>query len=1074
MLGLISMVTPVIYKKAAERTTEMQDINAASQVRVIVKAIDDYLRDNYTSITAGGTVTSQAAPDAVKSVDYSAYDFGANDADTSTKTPAPIDFEHFRDYLPLGFRPDGKLFKEFDVVIKQTRDPSGERKALTTVLVAKTSPDGKVDPAFTRLRSSRIASMIGTNGGFVDGDKATGVQGVWQIPKDELPDSNVDSGTIVATSIEAVADGTAGGKNVLHRVATPGRPEYNTMETALNMGGNDVNHLVNLIATADNQINVRAQNGSDNVLLHVDGQGLIDSTLKAASENFIAESGYMQHKRQLYVGTGNSSDTAQFYVNGADGSVRSASGYHTIDADGNSEQSGYAHISDYAQVDGALSALGDRFTVGNGSTDPELNFRDAGKTIINAWVGRVGFMNNKVGVSYNGGLGVNEGVTYARGDVHIGDDISQQSYFDYTSGGKINMYADTGNMDIKGTFSAAYNENAYGDNTTKGAYNMQLAKDKFKAGASTSTNYPGYNLEVGNSNTNSVKLATTYKTYREGGTAATKYPAWKDHNLTVNSTSTYNEGTFYTGKRTSTTSTAKNNYSGWSNYNMTVTGTDMILEGDLRAQWTKNGGYNLKLGNYGDGSQVFMAGYNKDKKGGNGYQLEVARHQVLLGDLGNTHLLINNIYDSNNRTWRNSLMFGAKGVSDGGYNSTDFMLTPTTDNASDDRVTMSMRHGIVDIKNGYNKSLFKVLSLKSLTDNSINSFATTSNAVSYYDSNVSSIVDETGPYDEYQINPAYTSMMHDIKLATRGGARLSDILPDFINKGIYVMDNTYKGKSNWEEKSVGNNFVLDGLSECGSTKCDTSAWLGFIPTPNCPPGYMKVATITPIRFAMAQAGVPIQVDGNGGIEGNTYSNSHYRVLGTRKDPRGDKVSVDGRATGDTLVHVYPNGAGRNIEVEGIKVSNPAPEYWADVFNHPYTFQVSTWLNTTLKAYKPTSGFKGWHGIMGFIYPAQDYEDYLKAIGAKASNATISPTEIVWNLFPVYKEELSAIATVYCYFGREAFESTNVDQYLAHKSKDVGSIRNTTKEGSVYSTGDPTGDKYRNRLNDPKLNYNNYW
>lgn len=34
-------------------------------------------------------------------------------------------------------------------------------------------------------------------------------------------------------------------------------------------------------------------------------------------------------------------------------------------------------------------------------------------------------------------------------------------------------------------------------------------------------------------------------------------------------------------------------------------------------------------------------------------------------------------------------------------------------------------------------------------------------------------------YKNYQINPAYTSVMHDIKLTTRGGARLSDILPDF-------------------------------------------------------------------------------------------------------------------------------------------------------------------------------------------------------------------------------------------------------------------------------------------------------
>ena len=31
MLGLITMVTPVLYKKAAERTTELQDINTATQ-----------------------------------------------------------------------------------------------------------------------------------------------------------------------------------------------------------------------------------------------------------------------------------------------------------------------------------------------------------------------------------------------------------------------------------------------------------------------------------------------------------------------------------------------------------------------------------------------------------------------------------------------------------------------------------------------------------------------------------------------------------------------------------------------------------------------------------------------------------------------------------------------------------------------------------------------------------------------------------------------------------------------------------------------------------------------------------
>jgi len=40
MLALISMVTPILYKKSAERTTELQDINAASEVRALIKSLD--------------------------------------------------------------------------------------------------------------------------------------------------------------------------------------------------------------------------------------------------------------------------------------------------------------------------------------------------------------------------------------------------------------------------------------------------------------------------------------------------------------------------------------------------------------------------------------------------------------------------------------------------------------------------------------------------------------------------------------------------------------------------------------------------------------------------------------------------------------------------------------------------------------------------------------------------------------------------------------------------------------------------------------------------------------------------
>lgn len=39
MLGLIAMVTPILYKKAAERTTELQDINASNQLRILANAM---------------------------------------------------------------------------------------------------------------------------------------------------------------------------------------------------------------------------------------------------------------------------------------------------------------------------------------------------------------------------------------------------------------------------------------------------------------------------------------------------------------------------------------------------------------------------------------------------------------------------------------------------------------------------------------------------------------------------------------------------------------------------------------------------------------------------------------------------------------------------------------------------------------------------------------------------------------------------------------------------------------------------------------------------------------------------
>ena len=121
-------------------------------------------------------------------------------------------------------------------------------------------------------------------------------------------------------------------------------------------------------------------------------------------------------------------------------------------------------------------------------------------------------------------------------------------------------------------------------------------------------------------------------------------------------------------------------------------------------------------------------------------------------------------------------------------------------------------------------------------------------------------------YDTYMVNPAYTSVMKDIKLTTRGGARLSDILPDFITKGIYLAGNTFDDtKQEMRFKLANDAFKLADeptetmpVTSTESGKYTSNNWAspysGLVPAPQCPPGYGRVITINPYRFEMAQAG----------------------------------------------------------------------------------------------------------------------------------------------------------------------------------------------------------------------------
>lgn len=74
----------------------------------------------------------------------------------------------------------------------------------------------------------------------------------------------------------------------------------------------------------------------------------------------------------------------------------------------------------------------------------------------------------------------------------------------------------------------------------------------------------------------------------------------------------------------------------------------------------------------------------------------------------------------------------------------------------------------------------------------------------------------------YGLDPANTSVLNDVRLAARGGARLSDILPNYISKGMYQLSSTATGSN--------------------------QSWSTEIKKPACPENYVAAVIVTPLKW----------------------------------------------------------------------------------------------------------------------------------------------------------------------------------------------------------------------------------
>lgn len=345
-------------------------------------------------------------------------------------------------------------------------------------------------------------------------------------------------------------------------------------------------------------------------------------------------------------------------------------------------------------------------------------------------------------------------------------------------------------------------------------------------------------------------------------------------------------------------------------------------------------------------------------------------------------------------------------------------------------------------------------------------------------------------YDRYMVNPAYTSVMHDIKLTTRGGARLSDILPDFITKGIYVVTNSCSEDSitfpPTSKADIDKCKNTNGTYSLGTKDAWGSPVLGFVPAPQCPPGYGRVITLTPASFQMAQGGTLGMSNGargqyyvvpaglNATADGYLNKDSNGNITETRFK----KASVDKNNSKQAAYISIPPSASRPITTTSGKLivngmSNIGTKEYVLTTNNadakgPMYIQQSTWLKSyALKMVNSNNYVQGWAAIMGFVYPHSIYNGFATAVGSNPLKLSDADDAAYWNLFPVLRSSMEGYATVYCYFDR-----TNLmaNDFVNGAGKYINTNDNYSSPAEGYGK---TGSNLE-RLNDPTLQYNEVW
>ena len=1035
MLGLIAVVTPTMYKKSAERTMEVEDINTASAIRTYMNGVESLLAANYTELMEKIEEPTGSAPTIVPLDDNLKLTVG--DEQVSAK-------EELKKYLPYGYNAEDSLYNYGQPQFAVAR--SGNNLSAFMVFPAKASED---DGGIGQERTVRIASLIGSNGGYVGtSGNARGVGGTWSLSGEDLKTITGASGegasgpgehSIVTSSIDVVngAEGMGGDMTkYLQRTAENGETWRNTMRTDIYMGeftnrGDDyddkttdgyfsIRNINQLIVGADGYIAANdTSNNQDSDATDLAGlykgakadeagsateafskfglyisdepdpsdphketkkhgvNAYIAGSLEAAGRRLFAdEEELTYHGPKIQLGgidEDEETGTATKYLITAV-TENANSGENSGELEPNPESQGKNRVEIMPVSIGEGDASNPLIIASDSDLNDEVNIgniseeNSAGTKLLLAKEGdkTVDGTNDAPEISYdnaqpvpqfpvvvdsnmavNGVLAAGQldtqkirAATLSVGSPNINDELK---WMDVDEAG-VHVHSRTGtvsgedadgnpvvgtaktqlevNDDVIAMRIGANAQDAATDDTTTNHDTQFILSEKgakiIAQGESTdqnehaielSTDGVGERLEnnqitIGNP-TSTAEAAAEYRVkYENGGhvdmVGTTLQVTDKNAKpvLTIRGNET-NESSFGTNYNDASTTQNEGNFKIAGHGNTVFTSDAVTSAGE------NNAVQYLAMGK--DSGNKFNAAVNIV---GTADAATTSSQRVLFIDLdeGSKKAYTGPSVDSPSAN-KGKLLGGSTGrdMKDG---------------------TIYVRKGLIDIAptesdeaTTADESTGSVRAARLVANN----LDEGGNRVKFH--NPLGGVKSNGnitKYDTYMVNPAYTSVMKDIKLTSRMGARLSDILPDFINKGIYYSNNGYDEGKGSPDPDV--SYTSDPSDDYVGDSPYASPYLGSVPAPQCPPGYARAVTVVPISFEMAQVGSLGLSDSARGLDV-----TQYNMLGLKTDANGF-VSTEGSnnietnfASKEELLESQPAyGRIRNLEMSSDKNLNAIP------------------------------------------------------------------------------------------------------------------------------------------------------